>query len=77
MKETAIRLANAETARQAALHILRSASNANQKAVTYQGQAEWNLLQAIAALNVANAAKDAADRSSALITANGAVQKNN
>jgi len=35
------------------------------------GAAQWNLSQAIAALNVANAAKDAADRTTALVIANG------
>jgi len=38
------------------------------------GAAQWNLSQAIAALNVANAAKDAADRTTALVIANGAPQ---
>ena len=41
------------------------------------GAAEWNLNQAVAALNVANAAKDAADRTSALVIANGVPQARN
>lgn len=41
------------------------------------GAAEWNLNQAVASLNVANAAKDAADRTSALVIANGVPQSRN
>lgn len=45
--------------------------------MTALGAAEWNLNQAVAALNVANAAKDAADRTSALVIANGVPQSRN
>jgi len=74
LKEATITLANAEAARQAALKVLQDATSANQKATTDLGAAEWNLNQAVAALNVANSAKDAADRTSALVIANGAPQ---
>ena len=74
LKEATIQLASAEAARQAALRVLQDATAANQKATTNLGAAQWNLNQAIAALNVANAAKDAADRTSALVIANGAPQ---
>ena len=74
LKEATIQLANAEAARQAALKVLQDATAANQKAVIALGAAEWNLNQAVAALNVANAAKDAADRTSALVIANGVPQ---
>jgi len=74
LKEATILLANAEAARQAALKVLQAATAANQKALTALGAAEWNLNQAVAALNVANAAKDAADRTSALVIANGVPQ---
>ncbi len=74
LKEATIQLANAEAARQAALKVLQDASAANQKATSNLGAASWNLQQAVAALNVANAAKDAADRTSALVIANGSPQ---
>lgn len=74
LKEATIQLAAAEAARQAALKVLQDASAANQKATSNLGAAEWNLNQAVAALNVANAAKDAADRTSALVIANGSPQ---
>ena len=74
LKQATIQLANAEAARQAALKVLQDATAANQKALTALGAAEWNLNQAVAALNVANAAKDAADRTSALVIANGVPQ---
>lgn len=77
LKQATIQLANAEAARQAALKVLQDATAANQKAVTALGAAEWNLNQAVAALNVANAAKDAADRTSALVIANGVPQARN
>ena len=77
LKEATIQLANAEAARQAALKVLQDATAANQKALTALGAAEWNLNQAVAALNVANAAKDAADRTSALVIANGVPQARN
>lgn len=54
--------------------MLSDTTAANQKATSDLGAAEWNLNQAIAALNVANAAKDAADRTSALVIANGVPQ---
>ena len=54
--------------------MLQDATSSHQKATTALGAAEWNLNQAVAALNVANAAKEAADRTSALIIANGAPQ---
>ena len=72
LKEATIQLASAEAARQAALKVLQDASSADQKATSDLGAAEWNLNQAVAALNVANAAKDAADRTTALVIANGA-----
>lgn len=56
------------------MKVLQNATAANQDATNALGAAEWNLNQAVAALNVANAAKDAADRTSALIIANGAAQ---
>ncbi len=74
LKEATIQLASAEAARQAALKVLSDATAANQKTTSALGAAEWNLSQAIAALNVANAAKDAADRTSALVIANGVPQ---
>lgn len=74
LKQATIQLANAVAARQAALKVLQDATSANQKAITSLGAAEWNLNQAVAALNVANAAKDAADRTSALVIANGVPQ---
>jgi hypothetical protein len=74
LKEATIQLASAEAARQAALKVLQDASAANQRATSNLGAAEWNLHQAVAALNVANAAKDAADRTSALVIANGSPQ---
>lgn len=58
------------------MKVLQDASAANQKATSNLGAAEWNLNQAVAALNVANAAKDAADRTSALVIANGSPQNN-
>jgi len=74
LKEATIQLAQAEAARQAALKVLSDATAANQKTISDLGAAQWNLNQAIAALNVANAAKDAADRTSALVIANGVPQ---
>jgi hypothetical protein len=74
LKEATIQLASAEAARQASLKVLQDASSANQKATSDLGAAEWNLNQAVATLNVANAAKDAADRTTALVIANGAPQ---
>jgi septal ring factor EnvC (AmiA/AmiB activator) len=67
-------LAKAQAARQAALKVLQDATTENQKTTSALGSAEWDLNQAIAALNVANAAKDAADRTSALVIANGSPQ---
>ena len=58
-------------AHQASLKVLRSATAGHQEATTALGAAEWNLSQATNALNVANAAKEAADRTTALIIANG------
>ena len=74
MKKAIAQLLNAQAARQAALAVLQAAIEANQRASTILGAAQWNLSQAIAALNVANAAKDAADRTTALVIANGAPQ---
>jgi hypothetical protein len=74
LKEATVQLASAEAARQAALRVLQDASTANQRATSNLGAAQWNLNQAVAALNVANAAKDAADRTSALVIANGSPQ---
>jgi hypothetical protein len=54
--------------------VLADATSTNQKATSDLGAAEWNLNQAVASLNVANAAKDAADRTSALVIANGSPQ---
>ncbi len=56
------------------MKVLADATAANQRTTSELGAAEWNLNQAIAALNVANAAKDAADRTSALVIANGVPQ---
>lgn len=67
-------MASAEAVRQAALKVLQDATFNNQKATSDLGAAEWNLNQAVASLNVANAAKDAADRTSALVIANGSPQ---
>jgi hypothetical protein len=74
LKEATLQLASAEAARQAALKVLADATAENQRTTSELGAAEWNLNQAIAALNVANAAKDAADRTSALVIANGVPQ---
>jgi len=74
LKEATIQLASAEAARQAALKVLSDTTAANQRTTAVLGAAQWNLNQAIAALNVANAAKDAADRTSALVIANGVPQ---
>ena len=74
LKEATLQLASAEAARQAALKVLADATAENQRTTSELGAAEWNLNQAIAALNVANAAKDAADRTSALVIANGIPQ---
>ena len=71
LKVAVAQLLNAEAARQASLGVLHNAIEANQRASTILGAAQWNLSQAIAALNVANAAKDAADRTTALVIANG------
>ena len=66
-----VQLAKAFSARQAALEVLQHSSADHEKAASALGAAEWNLAQATAALNVANAAKEAADRTSALVIANG------
>lgn len=71
LKEAIVALANAEAKRQAALAVLQNATSVNQQATTILGSAEWDLNQAIAALNVAQAAKEAADRTSAMVLANG------
>ena len=56
------------------MKVLADATAVNQKATAVLGPSEWNLNQAIAALNVANAAKNAAYRTSALVIANGVPQ---
>lgn len=63
------------SAHQASLKVVKQSTIPSQENTITLGAAEWNLSQAIGALNVAQAAKEAADKTSALIIANGIPQK--